>query len=279
METINEKNFFRPKQRRDHSGGERFQRFLRKAVRTALHVLLLILFVLAGHRVYTYLLEAPKFQVREVEVEGSRKIPKQALLSLVPMEEMSNLFTARLKKIAQRFESHPWIEHVRVRKVFPDRICIEVEERKPIAILQLDQHYYIDSQGVIFSAAGEGDGYDYPFLTGLDRRFMENEEEAAKHLIMKALELLKMTEREGNHPLKDISEIHMEKRYGIKCFTQDGGLEIGIGWDDFSEKLNRLSFVWSDLQKRGLSAATIDCSDSRRMVVRKAARGLDSGRR
>jgi cell division septal protein FtsQ len=279
METINEKNFLRARRRQENRGGEQIQRFLRKAIRAAFHVLLITLFVFGGHRVYAYLLEAPMFQVREVEVEGYRKIPKQALLSLVPMEEMENLFTVRLKRIAKRFESHPWVEHVRVRKVFPDKICIQVEERKPIAILQLDEHYYIDSQGVIFSAAGEGDGYDYPFLTGLNRHLMEKEEEVAKRLIMKALELLRMTEREANHPLKDISEIHMEKRYGIKCFTQNGGLEIGMGWDDFSEKLNRLSFVWSDLQKRGLPAAAIDCSDPRRMVVKKAARGLETRRR
>ena len=279
MTTINEKNFLRPKQRQENRGGERLQGFLKKAIRTVLHILLLTSFVLAGQRMYAYLLETQMFQVRAIEVEGYRKIPKEALLSLVPMEEMSNLFTVRLKKIAKRFESHPWIEQVRVRKVFPDKICIQVEERKPIAILQLDEHYYIDSQGVIFSAAGEGDGYDYPFLTGLDRQLMEKEEDVAKHLIMKALEFMRVMERKADLPLKELSEIHMEKRYGIKCFTQSGGLEIRMGWDDFGEKLSRLSFVWSDLRKRGIPVTAIDCSDSKRVVVKKATRGLEAGRR
>jgi cell division septal protein FtsQ len=219
------------------------------------------------------------FQVREVDVEGCKKIPKQTLLSLVPMEEMNNLFTVRLKKIAKRFESHPWVELVRVRKVFPHKISIHIEERKPIAILQLEELYYIDSQGVIFSPAGERDGYDYPFLTGLNHQFMDQDAETAKRLVLKALELLRIAERERDTPLQGISEIHMERDYGINCFTQDGGLEVKMGWNDFGEKLRRLSFIWSDLQKRGLSVTAIDCSDSRRMVVKQAATKGEPGRR
>jgi hypothetical protein len=42
-----------------------------------------------------------------------------------------------------------------------------------------------------------------------------------------------------------------------------------MGWDHFEEKLKRLSLIWLDLQRRGFSAALIDCSDLKRMVVRR----------
>ncbi len=279
MTAINEKSYFRPGQRRERSGREPFQGFLKRALRWVFHALLLALFLLAGHGVYTYLLEAPLFQVREVEVEGNRRIPKQTLLSLVPMEEMTNLFAARLKKIASRFESHPWIEQVSIRKVFPHKICIQVEERKPIAILQLEELHYIDAKGVIFAPAGEGAGYDYPLLTGLNRQLMDQEAEVARLLMTKALELLRMVKNEKENPLQEISGIHLEKSYGIKCFAQNGGLEVEMGWDDFPEKLRRLSFVCSDLQKRGFFATAVDCSDSKRMVVKKGMTRMEARRR
>jgi hypothetical protein len=47
-------------------------------------------------------------------------------------------------------------------------------------------------------------------------------------------------------------------------------VEVKMGWEDFREKLKRLSLIWSDLKKRGYSAVSIDCSDLKRMVVRKA---------
>ena len=175
----------------------------------------------------------------------------------------------RLKDVAKRLESHPWIDHVKVRKVFPNKILIQVEERKPIAILQLEELYYIDPKGVIFSPVGDRDEYNYPFLTGLTREVLEKESAEAKHLITKALELLRIADKEKISPLEEISEIHMEKTFGIQCFTQTEGVEVRMGWDHFGEKLKRLSLIWSDLQKRGWSAASIDCSDLKRMVVKR----------
>jgi cell division septal protein FtsQ len=188
---------------------------------------------------------------------------------------MPNLFTLRLRDVAQRLESHPWIDHVKVRKVFPDRIWVEVVERRPIAILQLEELYYIDAKGVIFSPVGDRDEYNFPFLTGLNRETLEKNPGEANRLIMKALELLRIAEREKASPLEEISEIHMEKTFGVHCFTQVEGLEVRMGWEDFGEKLKKLSLIWSDLRKRGWAAVSIDCSDARRVVVKRAIRGED----
>jgi hypothetical protein len=48
-----------------------------------------------------------------------------------------------------------------------------------------------------------------------------------------------------------------------------------MGWEDFGEKLKKLSLIWSDLRKRGWAVASIDCSDARRVVVKKVVRGED----
>ena len=81
---------------------------------------------------------------------------------------------------------------------------------------------------MIFSWVGEKDGYNYPFLTGLDRQSMEKESAETKGLIMKALELLLTVERENVPPLKEISEIHMEKTSKVHCFTKTEKMEIRI---------------------------------------------------
>lgn len=261
--------FFRPRERREGRGGERFQGVLKKTLRIAFQFLLLCFFLFVGHRVYVHLLEDPFFRVREVEVKGCQKIAQDTILSLVQMERMPNLFTVKLKEVAKRLESHPWIDHVVVKKVFPNKVLIQIEERKPIAILQLEELYYIDAKGMIFSSAEDGDGYNYPFLTGLTRQALERDPTETKGLIMKALELLRTAEKEKVSPLEEISEVHMEKTSGIYCFTQVEGIEVRMGCDRFGEKLRRLSILWSDLQKRGISAASIDCSDLQRMVVKK----------
>lgn len=265
---MNQGKFFRP-QKREERGGERFQGILGRAVRTASTVLFFVLLFFAGHHLYVRLLEDPFFEVKKVEIEGCQRIPEKTVLSLAGIEGMSNLFTLSLKEVSDRVEVHPWVEVVRVRKVFPDGVRIRIEERRPMAILQLDEPYYIDSKGVIFSKVGDRDQYDFPFLTGLSQGGFDKNPAEAKHLINKALELLKISDQQKIPPLDEISEIRMEKAFGIRCFTKAEGVEVRMGWDSFGEKLKRLSLVWSDLQKRGIFAESIDCSDLKRMVVKK----------
>lgn len=277
--TLRDGKFFRPEARRESRGSEKFSNVLKKALRVSSYLLFLTFFLFLGHQVYAHLLEDPLFRVREVEVGGCEKVARETLLSLAMVEGMPNLFTVRLKEVARRLEDHPWIEYVVVTKAFPNKISIQIEERKPVAILQLEELYYIDAKGVIFSRVGEKDGYNYPFLTGLDRQSLEKESEETKGLITKALKLLLTVEKEKIPLLKEISEIHMEKTSGVHCFTKAEGIEITMGWDLFGEKLKRLSMIWSDLEKRGVSVSSIDSSDVNRVVVRKASGGGESGRR
>jgi len=268
--TVREEKFFRPKRMREEGGRGRFQDILKKVLRAAFRLLLLFLLLFIGHSVYVHLLEDPVFRVREFEVEGNRKISEETVLSLAEIEGMPNLFTLRLKEVAKRLESHPWVDRVRLRKIFPNKIAVQIEEREPVAILPLEELYYIDTKGVIFATVGDRDAYNYPFLTGLTRKALEKDPVEAKHLIMKALEFLRIADKERVFPPEEISEIHLEKMDGIQYFTKTEGLEVKMGWEQFREKLRRLSVILSDLQKRGLSAVSIDCSDLNRMVVQRS---------
>jgi cell division protein FtsQ len=259
--------FFRRDGRGKRQGEERLQGLLKKSLRLTSQLLLLSVLLFSGHWIYAHLLEDPFFRVREVEIEGCRKISQEAIRSLIMIEGMPNLFTLRLEEIARRLEKHPWIDRVVMTKVFPHKVKIQIEERKPIAILQLEEFYYIDAKGVIFCPAKDGDGYNFPFLTGLTRKAFEGEPEASKDLIMKALEFLSIIEREKPSALEEVSEIHMSRSFGIDCYARANGLEVKMGKGSFGEKLRRLSIIWSDLRKRGLSVMSIDCNDLNKMVV------------
>jgi cell division septal protein FtsQ len=269
--TVRDGKFLRPKVRREERGGEKFSRILKKILRWTLQLLLLSLFLFIGHWIYVHLLGDPYFRVREVEVEGAQKIPKETVLSLALVEGMPNLFSVKLKEVVKRLEPHPWIERVQVKKIFPNKILIQVVEKRPMAIVQLGELYYIDTKGEIFSPVGEREEYNYPYLTGLTRQLLEKDPVEAKRLINKALEVLRIIHEEKISPLEEISEIHMDKAFGIHCFTKAEGVEVRLGWEEFGEKLKRLSLIWSDLRKKGCPAVSIDCSDLKRVVVKGAS--------
>lgn len=267
------RKWFRFGERKKGQEDERFQGLLGRFVRVAGQLLLLSFLLFISHWVYVHLLEDSCFRVREVEIEGCSKISQETVRSLLTVEGMPNLFALRLEELAEKLEKHPWIDCLVISKVFPNRVRVQIEERRPMAILQLEELYYIDAKGVIFSPVREGDGYNFPFLTGLNRRALDKDPEASKDLLTRALDLLKMIEREKIPPLEEVSEIHMSRSFGMDCFTRANGLVVKMGKDSFEEKLRRLSIAWADFQKRGLSTVSIDCSDLDRIVVKKTHGG------
>jgi len=39
------------------------------------------------------------------------------------------------------------VRSVSVRKAFPDRLVVRIEERRPVAMVNLDALYYVDAEG------------------------------------------------------------------------------------------------------------------------------------
>ena len=95
---------------------------------TALALLLLFyaLVFLAVH--------SPLFPVRRIAVEGDMShVTKEQLQYVVKNELKGTFFTLDLDKTRQAFEKLPWVRRVEVRRYWPDRLEVEIEEHKAIA--------------------------------------------------------------------------------------------------------------------------------------------------
>ena len=266
--TFKKANLFKLKRRDSFRENRNFIEILKRLISITFVILLIFLFLFIGHILYVRVVEDPFFSVKEIEIKGCKKISSETLRSMAKIDEMPNILTLKLNEIAKRLEIHPWIEDLRIKKLFPNKILIEVKERNPLAIIQLERLYYIDTKGIIFSPVGEMDTYNYPILTGITRERVENRGSPEKDLIKKAIDFLRFVEQNKIPPLEKISEIHLEDYFGIHCFSTEEGVEVRIGWGHYEEKLRRLSIVWSDIKKKGLSPNYIDCSDLKRVVVR-----------
>ncbi len=266
---IKEGGFIRLKDKRNLTEEKTFQNVIKGIIKVLFQLLLILLFLFFSHEVYVSTMEDPFFSIKEIDVKGCRRLSPDMIISMARMGDMPNIFTLNLNDIAKRLELNPWIENVDIRKIFPDRVVIQIEERRPVAIVHLEKFYYIDSNGVIFSPVNEMDKFNLPILTGVRVDSLENGKILTEDLAIKAIEFLRVIERKKIAPIEEISEIHIDKHFGIHCISLNEGIEIRMGWDNFEEKLKRLSIIWSDIKRRGISAIFIDCSDLRRMIVKK----------
>lgn len=77
---------------------------------------------------------SPLFPIRSVEVEGEMAhVTKEQLQYVVKNELKGTFFTLSLDRTRQAFEKLPWVRKAEVRRYWPDRLQVTVEEHKAVA--------------------------------------------------------------------------------------------------------------------------------------------------
>jgi len=248
--------------------GEGVPRLLKRLFKATILVLTVAVVAFLWRVVYGYMKETPLLTLNEITVEGCQKTSEKDILSMTQLDRQRNILSIDLAKLRSKVQANPWIERAQIRRIFPDKISIKITERKPVAIILLDRLYYIDGQGGIFARVPKGHQIDHPVLTGLLRDDFKAHPDEAWRLVSKALQLIRVIEGGETLPQKDISEIHMDKAFGLSIYTNDGAIEIKLGHDLYEAKWKRLERVWRYLRKRPLKPVYIDCNYEKRVIVK-----------
>src|SRR4029077_3744602 len=123
----------------------------------------------------------------------------------------------------------PWVARATVRRQFPDRVIVDVVERRPKAIVNLGGLFYVDAAGVIFKRLAGGDNVDFPVVTGLRLADLEGPE--GRELLARALELQGLLERDPAFGPSRVSELHVSRESGVSVITTGDAMEIRFGPD------------------------------------------------
>ena len=91
-------------------------------------------FVLAGCLGALYWLLLPqRFPVTEVELKGELKNTSRAQVEAALPRAAGNFFAADLAEVRERVERLPWVRRVAVRRIWPGRLEVSVEEHVALA--------------------------------------------------------------------------------------------------------------------------------------------------
>lgn len=125
---------------------------LMNAVSAAVFVLAALLLLAAGARLLT---RSPGFDIRSVRVEGElQRVDTLALRSAVLPRLAGNFFGADLARARAAFEDVPWVRRAVVRRVWPDRLVVQIEEHRSAALWQGEERddRLVNLQGEVFTA-------------------------------------------------------------------------------------------------------------------------------
>jgi cell division protein FtsQ len=254
--------------------GRARRRLLRRARAVALHALVLAVAAAAvagaglGAR---WLLTAPRFAVREIEVRGASRLSREAVLAAAGLAPGVSLFRVDARAAAGRLEALPLVRRAEVIREFPNRVIVLVEERRPFTLVHAGRLHWIDEQGVDLGPERRAVTPEAPVISGLAPGDLSPGAGAAPERVAAGVSLLRILLRSGSALLGQISEIDVSRPDGPVLYTVDG-VEVRLGAEDWEARLGRLLGVLAQLRSAGEAVTSIDLRFRDQVVLKTAAR-------
>lgn len=112
----------------------------------------------------------PMFAISAITVTGDTHHNSAASLRAVVVPRLAgNFFTLDLEDVRAAFEAAPWVRKAVVRREFPGRLVVELQERVPAARWGGSDTELVDEAGVVFETGGlDGAAARLPVLAGPD---------------------------------------------------------------------------------------------------------------
>ena len=217
---------------------------------------------------YRTLLSSSLLNVTSVQVSGCEVLDPQTVIQQAQIPSGVNILSLDLDSVRQRVTKHPWIASAAISREIPDRIRIDIVERKPVALIKGRQFYLMDTGGLCFTRAAPGEYAGLPIITGLDPEIIAPGCKLPREFTVLIEDLYQ--ESRLRLPWKLISEIRWGKNKGLSIFTVRGGIQIDLGRDNYGPKIARLEKVLRYLEEKGLDPQLrgIDLSHGNRIFVR-----------
>lgn len=122
------------------------KRKMRRRIKYHRLLLLIVLFVL----LIVGFLMLPIFNISGVEVVGNSKVTKESIISGAGISKEDKFFFLNKGEIEERILNNTYIESVDIKKNFPNKVTLEIKERRSAATIQLMNNYLlIDKWGYI----------------------------------------------------------------------------------------------------------------------------------
>ncbi|BCL76887.1 hypothetical protein JHS3_26230 [Jeongeupia sp. HS-3] len=188
---------------------------------TALAVLLLF------YSLVFLVIHSPLFPVRQVKIDGELShVTKEQLQYVIKNELKGTFFTLNLDKTRQAFEKLPWVREVNVRRRWPDRLEVNIEEQRAYA--RWGSIGLLNTHGERFDAASNE---ALPVLEG---------PEGTEKLMVEGYRMLK----DAMAPLqKAPTHLWLSPRRAWR-FQLDNGVIVEVGRDDAIERVRRFAVAY-----------------------------------
>lgn len=198
-----------------------------KRRRSPLRPLRNLLAVVAVAVVPTALLTTPHLAVGKVEVVGAHELSGRDVVAVAGIRKGQNLLLVPKAAVERRVSYLPVVEKVRVRRVLPDTVRVEVTERRAAAVLRIgDKSVLVDRSKVPFRTVRPGERPALRVISTISPQRVHLGEPLRSPAVDAGFECLNLASRR----LPETTGVAVDAHLGM-CLNI-GALEIRLGQPD-----------------------------------------------
>ncbi|MGD2244916.1 MAG: FtsQ-type POTRA domain-containing protein [Candidatus Aminicenantes bacterium] len=210
---------------------------------------ILFIFILLGgifysvQRAYLFLISWDNLDIQNVEIVSRMSEITEEIHGFLQGKHLGNILLLDIGLLQEKFTAHRWIKEVRVRKILPSTVRIEIKERTPAALLKQDYIYMIDEEGVFLEKIEQGEKVNLPLL--IDSNKFQKDYEEKLNLAWECLRSLSPPEKEQLEVL-DLTEYK-----NVVIQLKENQTKLIMGHDRFQEKIRLYNRFQAKLRKYG----------------------------
>lgn len=171
---------------------------------------------------YSKVMASEKLKVARVDVRGEHFLSEGEVRELLGPAVGENILGLDIESLKGRLLSSPWVASATVKRALPDTVAVEVFERVPLALAEVDRLYLMDAQGSLIDIYGPRTaGFDLPIvrgLSGIDGDARRDRAQRAGVLLADLAELA-----------AEISEVRVEESGDLRVVLRGAGEVLLLG--------------------------------------------------
>ena len=192
--------------------------------------LLLVLMSLSVQMGLQWLQDPWRFPLEVVKIQGDfRYLDKARLQAAVEPHLDGGFFTVDVGKVCEVIESMPWVASATVKRIWPDRLSVQITEQQPVA--RWGEDGYLNARGESFVPEPTEVAGELPALAGPDGHevtVLEHYRAMSRALAPTGLRLTAVT---------------LDDRRAWRLQT-GSGVELDLGRADTRRRLQRFVQAW-----------------------------------
>ena len=249
---------------------------LPKKAANRLKIALVSIAVIAGlssiaMALYRYGAHSWRFRIEssdQIEVAGIHNVTRSQVIDVMGADIGRNVFFVPLADRKRQLEDIPWVESATVMRLLPNRIKVQITERKPVAFVQIGSKIsLIDANGVVMDTpAGAKEKYSFPVIVGAG----EGEPLSTRAARMKIyMDLVHDLDSGGAHYSQDLSEVDLSDPEDVKVVAADpsGEVLIHLGSSNYLDRYKIYVAHVQEWRQQFQKLRSVDLRYSRQVIV------------